>query len=82
MIVRVLIAILHAYRWIISPYLRPRCRFEPTCSRYAIHALQHHGLKQGSVLVFKRLLRCHPIKKLGGGWGYDPVPLSTDHSHH
>lgn len=62
------------YRWVISPFLAPRCRFEPTCSRYAIHALEHYGLAKGLQLIGKRLLRCHPFTKLGGDWGFDPVP--------
>lgn len=69
-----LIALITFYRWVISPYLTPRCRFEPTCSRYAVHALQHHGLKHGCWLILKRLMRCQPFKKLGGDCGYDPIP--------
>lgn len=74
MLIKFLITVIKIYRWVISPYLMPRCRFEPTCSRYAVHALQHHGLKYGSWLILKRLTKCHPIKKLGNDWGYDPVP--------
>jgi putative membrane protein insertion efficiency factor len=77
---RILIALIHAYRWVISPLFPPRCRFEPTCSRYAIHALENHGLLRGSWFIVKRLVRCHPyekiVKQIGPTFGYDPVPLS------
>ncbi|RZI46209.1 membrane protein insertion efficiency factor YidD [Candidatus Finniella inopinata] len=73
-----LVRLIHAYRWAISPFLPPRCRFEPTCSRYAIHAIECHGLLKGLWLVAKRLLRCHPYetvsRRIGAPWGYDPVP--------
>ncbi|MBX3486686.1 MAG: membrane protein insertion efficiency factor YidD [Candidatus Paracaedibacteraceae bacterium] len=74
MIAKLLIGLIHLYRWLISPYLPARCRFVPTCSAYAVHALHHHGLKKGLYLVARRLIRCHPIEKLGAGYGYDPVP--------
>lgn len=50
--------------------LPPRCRYAPTCSQYAIEALQKHGAARGSVLALRRICRCHPF----GGSGYDPVP--------
>jgi putative membrane protein insertion efficiency factor len=59
-----------AYQWFISPLLPPSCRYEPTCSVYAIEAFQRHGLLRGSFLTARRLLHCHPW----GGSGYDPVP--------
>lgn len=71
---KIFIGLIHGYRWLISPYLLPRCRFEPTCSRYAVHALQHHGLRRGGWMIIRRILKCHPFKKFGGSWGYDPVP--------
>lgn len=59
------------YQWIISPLLGPnKCRYQPTCSHYAIEALQKHGLLKGGFLAAKRILSCHPW----GGHGYDPVP--------
>ena len=70
----VLIAPIRFYRYTISPLLPPACRYTPTCSQYAIEAIQVHGPVKGLYLTIRRLLRCHPIKWLGGGQGYDPVP--------
>lgn len=70
----ILIAPIRFYRYFISPLLPPSCRFTPTCSQYAIEAIQVHGPFKGSYLTARRLLRCHPIKWLGGSQGYDPVP--------
>ncbi|MDE6131024.1 MAG: membrane protein insertion efficiency factor YidD [Muribaculaceae bacterium] len=61
---------LHFYRACISPMFPPKCRFIPTCSSYALEALQRHGPLRGSWLALKRVCRCHPW----GGSGYDPVP--------
>lgn len=61
---------IHVYRYGISPLFPPACRFEPSCSAYALEALRRHGARRGSVLTVRRLLRCHPW----GGRGYDPVP--------
>lgn len=76
---RLLIRMIYMYRWIISPLFPPRCRFEPTCSRYAIHAFEIHGLLKGFWLTIQRLARCHPyekiVRQLGPTFGYDPVPL-------
>ena len=66
------------YQWFISPLLPPSCRYEPTCSAYAIEALQRHGLIRGAYLTARRLLRCHPW----GGCGYDPVPHEDCRHHH
>ena len=65
-----LVAIIQFYRYLISPWLGQHCRFEPTCSVYALTAIQRHGALHGSVLAAKRLSKCHP-------WhtgGIDPVP--------
>jgi putative membrane protein insertion efficiency factor len=73
MIRDLLIALLKAYRLLLSPWLGSACRFEPTCSRYAIEALERHGAAAGSYLTLRRLARCHP-------WcagGCDPVPASA-----
>ncbi|MBG0844820.1 membrane protein insertion efficiency factor YidD [Pseudomonas chengduensis] len=67
---RLAISLLRGYQYLISPLLGPRCRFHPSCSHYAIEALQQHGLLRGLWLTLRRLLRCHP-------WhpgGHDPVP--------
>lgn len=62
------------YRGLISPILPRSCRFEPTCSAYALEALSTHGPVKGLYLAMRRLLRCHPITWLGGSSGFDPVP--------
>jgi len=69
-----LIAPIRFYRFFISPMLPPSCRFTPTCSHYAIDAIQKHGPAKGLALALRRLVRCHPISWLGGSQGYDPVP--------
>ncbi|MBI1328768.1 MAG: membrane protein insertion efficiency factor YidD [Alphaproteobacteria bacterium] len=69
-----LIAPIRFYRRFISPMFPPACRFEPTCSRYAIEAIEVHGPIKGAALALRRLLRCHPITWLGGSSGFDPVP--------
>lgn len=58
------------YQRFISPLTPPSCRYTPTCSQYAVEALQKYGLVKGLWLAVKRILRCHPW----GGHGYDPVP--------
>ncbi len=67
-----MIYIIKAYQWILSPWLGNNCRFTPTCSVYAIKAFENHGFFKGIVLTFGRFVRCHPW----GGSGYDPVPKS------
>ena len=70
LLIRLLVAAIRAYQWTLSPWLGPACRFEPTCSRYAIEAIERHGPLRGSWLAVKRLSRCHPL----GDYGYDPLP--------
>ena len=65
-----LIALIKIYQWVISPMIGPRCRFNPTCSQYAVEALNKHGLFKGLWLSVRRIARCHPW----GGHGIDPVP--------
>jgi putative membrane protein insertion efficiency factor len=55
-----LIGLVKAYRLLLKPWLGQSCRFEPTCSQFALHALERHGALVGSVLTTGRLLRCHP----------------------
>jgi putative membrane protein insertion efficiency factor len=64
------------YRRFLSALLPPTCRFQPSCSAYALEALHVHGPLHGLGLTIKRLARCHPIKWLGGSSGFDPVPPS------
>jgi putative membrane protein insertion efficiency factor len=66
----VLISIVRAYQILISPFLPPRCRFEPSCSRYAVAALERHGALRGTRLAIGRVFRCHPLHD----GGFDPVP--------
>ena len=65
----VVLQILRAYRWAISPMLPPSCRFVPTCSEYAMEAVDRYGVLRGSFMALIRLLRCHPLAR----GGYDPV---------
>ena len=71
---KLLILIIKFYRYFISPLLGNRCRFLPTCSEYFIEALKTYGLIKGLKLGSKRILKCHPIKSLGGSEGLDFVP--------
>jgi len=67
---RVLVGLVLGYRLLLSPWMGSSCRFTPSCSAYALEALQRHGAAAGSYLAARRLLRCHP-------WcagGHDPVP--------
>ena len=69
----VIIKIIRFYQILISPYLGNNCRYLPTCSDYFIENIKKNGILIGSINGFKRILRCHPIKILGGGEGFDPV---------
>ena len=66
----ILLIPIYFYRACISPLKPPTCRFVPTCSEYAIEALEKHGVIKGSLLAVYRILRCNPFSK----GGYDPVP--------
>jgi hypothetical protein len=70
---------IHFYGYAISPFLPRACRFEPSCSRYALEAIEGHGPLTGTWFAMKRLARCHPIKWLGGRSGFDPVPPVESH---
>jgi hypothetical protein len=69
-VTRALMAAVTGYRRFISPLLPPRCRFEPSCSAYALEALRVHGAARGLWLAVARIARCHPFNP----GGYDPVP--------
>ena len=77
-ITRILWLVVQAYRYTLSPIIGPVCRYEPTCSQYALDALREHGALRGSWLAVRRIARCHPW----GGFGYDPVPKAISSSHH
>jgi putative membrane protein insertion efficiency factor len=66
----VVLALLKVYRLAISPFLGRNCRFHPSCSVYAIEAVERHGALKGGWLGLRRILRCHPWNP----GGYDPVP--------
>lgn len=70
MMARILIWIVKAYQLVLSPFLGQQCRFYPTCSQYALEAIQKHGAVRGTYYTARRLGRCHP-------WcngGHDPIP--------
>jgi len=66
----IFIVLIRFYQYAISPMTHASCRYMPTCSQYAVEAIQKYGPIKGSWLAIKRLARCHPW----GGHGYDPVP--------
>jgi putative membrane protein insertion efficiency factor len=71
-----LVALIRCYRSVLSPLLGPRCRYQPTCSHYALTAIERYGPWRGSWLAIARICRCHP-------WhpgGYDPVPETLSNS--
>tara|TARA_B100001093_G_scaffold380546_1_gene366002 strand:+ start:6533 stop:6745 length:213 start_codon:yes stop_codon:yes gene_type:complete len=70
MILKFLLVLIRIYQVGISPYTPAACRYTPTCSSYAIEALQKYGVRKGGLLSIKRILSCHPW----GGHGHDPVP--------
>ncbi len=72
MISKLLGALIRGYRYLISPLLGPNCRFYPTCSAYALEALEKHGATKGGYLTLCRLAKCHPFHP----GGCDPVPDS------
>lgn len=67
---KLLLAVLHFYKHAISPLLPNACIYTPTCSEYAMEAIEKHGVLKGSLLACWRILRCNPFAK----GGYDPVP--------
>ncbi|MGH9528535.1 MAG: membrane protein insertion efficiency factor YidD [Terriglobales bacterium] len=78
---KIALQLLRGYKAAISPWFGPACRYQPTCSEYAMKAIEVHGVVEGSLMAIGRVLRCNPF----GSSGYDPVPakcckaaLSTD----
>jgi uncharacterized protein len=67
---RLLVGLINAYRYFLSPLLGPSCRFYPTCSAYAAEAIETHGPLKGSWLALRRIMKCHPWH----AGGVDPVP--------
>jgi putative membrane protein insertion efficiency factor len=72
----ILIKLIYCYRAFVSPFTRPACGYVPTCSEYAVEAIQSHGALRGSWLAVRRISRCHPLAK----GGFDPVPEKPGHS--
>ena len=68
---QVFIGLIRFYQRSVSPGLPPRCRFRPTCSQYAVEAIERFGLWRGGFMAFRRFMRCHPFYR---GPIYDPVP--------
>jgi hypothetical protein len=70
MMTRLLVALIRAYRYLLSPWWGNQCRYSPTCSEYAEEAIARHGLWSGTWLAMRRVGRCHPWH----AGGFDPVP--------
>ena len=70
MLAKFFVMLVRGYQVAISPLLPPACRYTPSCSQYAIEALQRHGALKGSWLALRRITRCHPFRE----GGHDPVP--------
>ena len=68
------LVLLRGYKWVVSPMLPPSCRYVPTCSEYAMEAVERFGALRGSWMAVARLLRCHPLAK----GGYDPVVRKSE----
>lgn len=71
-----IILLIKTYRRFVSPLFSPSCRFYPTCSSYAMEAIETHGTAKGLYLSIRRILRCNPF----GKGGYDPVPPKREQS--
>ena len=69
----VVLSLLRGYKWALSPLMRPACRYVPTCSDYAMEAVDRYGVFRGSLMAMWRVLRCHPFVQ----GGYDPVVKSS-----
>ena len=73
-LIKAVILFINIYKYFFSPLLGNKCRFLPSCSDYCIECLKEHGFFNGLYLSFKRIIKCHPIKFLGGNSGLDLVP--------
>ncbi|HEY1676643.1 MAG TPA: membrane protein insertion efficiency factor YidD [Candidatus Sulfotelmatobacter sp.] len=73
----VALQLLRGYKWAISPMFAPACRYVPTCSEYAMEAIERYGVLRGGLMGARRLLRCHPFVR----GGYDPVVRSEPKDH-
>lgn len=65
---------IRGYQLTLSPFIGNQCRFHPTCSQYALEAIERHGVLRGSLLAVRRLARCHPFH----AGGFDPVPAARE----
>ena len=77
-LVFIILSLIKFYNFFISPLLGVRCRFLPTCSEYCNESLKEHGLLKGASYSLKRIIRCHPVKILGGADGIDLVPAKEN----
>ena len=82
MLSTILVALIRCYQWTISPLLGNRCRFYPSCSSYALEAIQKHGALRGSVLAVKRVSKCHPLHDGGVDLVPEPNPNSNERCNH
>ena len=73
-LIKAVILIINIYKYFFSPLLGNKCRFLPSCSDYCIECFKEHGFFKGLYLSLKRIIKCHPIKFLGGNSGLDLVP--------
>ena len=73
-LIKTAIFFIKLYKYFFSPLLGNKCRFLPSCSDYFIESLNEHGFLKGVLIGFKRIIKCHPIKFLGGSSGLDLVP--------
>ncbi|HSY22863.1 MAG TPA: membrane protein insertion efficiency factor YidD [Polyangiaceae bacterium] len=78
MFVRAVLLLIRVYQLTLSRVLGPACRFEPSCSRYAVACLRTHGALRGGLLSVRRLCKCHPFHP----GGYDPPPPARSHANH
>ncbi|MGB5622727.1 MAG: membrane protein insertion efficiency factor YidD [Gammaproteobacteria bacterium] len=73
---RILVILIRAYQWLLSPFLGQNCRYHPSCSQFAVEAVERHGPIRGTWMALRRVGRCHPWHE----GGYDPVPPAVPHT--